>query len=733
MKKLQILFIILFASLSSFAATKIWIGASGGIWSTGTNWDTGTPSSTDDVIFNTSVTVVVDGVKNVNTLVINGNANVIFSGNNTTTLITLNCAGCTSIIELGSTLTLTGNTATNKCELTLASSAIFNVNGTLNVGIATQTATQRLLPTTGTVTTINGTINIVGSGASVSGSAAATYIVNGIQEMKRNAGVFPTGTYATSARNIISGQTTSQVSFTSSQLTTWGNIEYNAPGNTLTATNNLFSGNAICQSLKIIDDGSGNAAISGSSTARIITINGNLEVGAGTNLNINVSPTIAATGSGLIVLGNIIIDGNLTETGSNTASFLTLGGTTAQTISINGAITNDVTLNVNGAGVKTALTDIVLPNSANAKLVFTNGNLDMLTNSKLLFIQNNVTEACITGTANSHIIGKMKRNTNFIRSYHFPVSSNATDIPKCLITTEVAGASDFTIEFVGSNTNKLNGLTTGIIDQVENYIWDIQRSIGGSTAQISLGYGGFAANNVTVPAQAKVVHWNGTVWEDKGGTVDVVPLNINAITSNVGCNDFSPYSIGGIIGTLPLSIEFFKGSKLTAGNFLDWKVTCTSAPSVELILERSADGRDFKAINTQNESASRCLQGFNYIDASPLADANYYRLKMTTPDGAFRYSAIVVILNKSKGFELISIAPNPVKERAILTLTSAKAGKMEITISDVAGKVISKQSIVVIAGNNPINLNFATLGAGTYSITAVNAEAEIKTTRFVKY
>jgi hypothetical protein len=184
---------------------------------------------------------------------------------------------------------------------------------------------------------------------------------------------------------------------------------------------------------------------------------------------------------------------------------------------------------------------------------------------------------------------------------------------------------------------------------------------------------------------------------------------------------------------LPISIEFFKGSKLATGNFLDWKVTCTSASTVELTLERSADGRDFKAINTQNESAARCLQGFDYIDARPLAGANYYRLKITTPDGATRYSTIVVILNKSNGFELISIAPNPVKDRAILTLTSAKAGKMEITVSDIAGKIVSKQSIVVIAGNNPVPLSVATLGAGTYTIAAVNAEGETKTTRFVKY
>ena len=91
------------------------------------------------------------------------------------------------------------------------------------------------------------------------------------------------------------------------------------------------------------------------------------------------------------------------------------------------------------------------------------------------------------------------------------------------------------------------------------------------------------------------------------------------------------------------------------------------------------------------------------------------------------------MLNKEKGFELISLAPNPVKSTSILSLTTVKGGRIDINVSDLTGKVISKQSVVVIAGNNPITMNFATFSAGTYIITAVNAEGELKTTRFVKF
>lgn len=208
-------------------------------------------------------------------------------------------------------------------------------------------------------------------------------------------------------------------------------------------------------------------------------------------------------------------------------------------------------------------------------------------------------------------------------------------------------------------------------------------------------------------------------------------IGVSWATFNVP--SFSNFFLNKQGAILPITIEYFRGSKLATANYLDWKVTCTSEPSVFMSLERSGDGRNFKSIKDQTATATRCLQGFNYTDVSPLAGYNYYRLKTVTLDGKVKYSSIVTLLNREKGFELISLAPNPVKTTSTLSLTTVKGGKVDISVSDVTGKVVSKQSTVVIAGNNPINMNFSTLAAGTYNITVVNGENEIKTMRFVKF
>ena len=196
---------------------------------------------------------------------------------------------------------------------------------------------------------------------------------------------------------------------------------------------------------------------------------------------------------------------------------------------------------------------------------------------------------------------------------------------------------------------------------------------------------------------------------------------------------FSNFFIKGGSAVLPIGISYFKGSKKTAGNYLDWKVNCSTSPSVLITLERSLDSRNFKAIDEQTATSVRCLQAFDYTDASPLAGINYYRLKVVDQAGVVNYSSIVALLNKEKGFEVISIAPNPVKNNATLTLTSAKAAKLQIKVVDFAGKMLSAQNVSVIAGNNLLPFDFANLAAGTYNIIAVNVDGETKTIRFVKY
>jgi hypothetical protein len=195
---------------------------------------------------------------------------------------------------------------------------------------------------------------------------------------------------------------------------------------------------------------------------------------------------------------------------------------------------------------------------------------------------------------------------------------------------------------------------------------------------------------------------------------------------------FSNFYLHKQSSVLPIRVDYITGRKSGAVNNLDWKVTCTNSPTVELTLERSGNGSDFKAINTQNETQTRCDQPFAYTDASPLQGKNYYRVKVVGVDGIATYSRVVTLLNADKGFELISIAPNPVNEASKLNIASAKADKVTITIVDKNGKVASTTQVVLVAGSNTIPLASARLASGSYHVIVTNEDGERKNLSFVK-
>jgi Secretion system C-terminal sorting domain len=214
------------------------------------------------------------------------------------------------------------------------------------------------------------------------------------------------------------------------------------------------------------------------------------------------------------------------------------------------------------------------------------------------------------------------------------------------------------------------------------------------------------------------IFWNGTFWE--------VSFTVTGFSGfYIHSNNFN--------APLPITINYFTGVKQGTNHLLNWKVTCNSTPRVTMTLERSADSRNFTGINTTTADAARCNQPFDYTDANPLKGMNYYRLKMVDVDGKISYSSIVALLNAVKGFDIVSIAPNPVvTDNFKLNVASAQAGKMEMVIFDMQGRLVNRQSIPLIAGFNSLPVNVGNLAAGTYTIQAVIGEERSKVMRFVK-
>ena len=152
-----------------------------------------------------------------------------------------------------------------------------------------------------------------------------------------------------------------------------------------------------------------------------------------------------------------------------------------------------------------------------------------------------------------------------------------------------------------------------------------------------------------------------------------------------------------------------------------------------MILERSADSRNFSSINSITADALRCRQPFDFTDKNPLSGINYYRLKIIDIGGKVSYSSIVALLNAVRGFEIISLTPNPaVGNNITLNISSAIALKINLAIFDMQGKLVNRQTAAVIAGFTAIPMQVGKLAAGSYTIQAIIADEKPKVIRFVK-
>ena len=198
-------------------------------------------------------------------------------------------------------------------------------------------------------------------------------------------------------------------------------------------------------------------------------------------------------------------------------------------------------------------------------------------------------------------------------------------------------------------------------------------------------------------------------------------FNINTGTQSVASN--ATYKILLVkTAVLPVKLVYFRGTKQTDGNLLEWK-TASEQNNDRFEIERSADGRQFTAIASvpgSGSSSSDLL--YSYKDSAPLNGLNYYRLKQINVDGSHTYSEIIIIRfeGKVKSFLLY---PNPVNEMLIVEFDNAVSGDLIIKIFDVNGHQLIRQEKSV--SSRQLYINTSRLPAGSYFI-----EIEVNKTQY---
>ncbi|HMD00420.1 MAG TPA: T9SS type A sorting domain-containing protein, partial [Ferruginibacter sp.] len=205
------------------------------------------------------------------------------------------------------------------------------------------------------------------------------------------------------------------------------------------------------------------------------------------------------------------------------------------------------------------------------------------------------------------------------------------------------------------------------------------------------------------PYELGVTKYDGTILQENGTLNDnypgvynyILPANTLIIPYDNGyyaeftVSSFSEFWLnnGGFSGQnpLPLSLLSFEAIKQNKRSLLLWS-TDNEVNLNKFIVERSADGRSYRAIGETIANNRSGINNYTLTDNQPFAGINFYRLKMADRDGSFKYSPIRKI-NFASDADDISIYPNPVlRDGSVNIISSGNCN--QAVIYDAMGKEV---------------------------------------------
>ena len=431
-------------------------------------------------------------------------------------------------------------------------------------------------------------------------------------------------------------------------------------------------------------------------------------------------------GSALTVTSTLQIGGfinNLGNAFAATSGTITMNGTLPQVLPP--AFTNSNT--VQNLIISNPV-NVTLSGDINVSNLFTLSNGLLRTGNNNLVIANNATT---TGaSAVRYVDGNVRKVGN--QAFTFPVG-NLNRYAPISISAPVNTTDHFTASHSFTNPNNSSYTTTSLGAGLNNVsvkeFWLLNRTNGTSNVDVTLSFDASRTGNVTTLADLRVARWTGSQWVNEGNTGTTGTPAEGTVKSNT-VTSFSPFTLGSSTASnpLPLSLLTFTAQQKNSNVTLAWQ-TINEVNASHFNIQQSTNGTSFKIVGRINTQG-----GGNYAYTDDVSGMNastvFYRLQMVDQDGNFTYSKTLAVLFKARNAQL-TIFPNPVKGSLFVQLYSSKNEKLSIQITDMKGRVLQQQEVMVSVGNMSLSFNASKLAKGTY-VLLVKGDNLIQQKQFIK-
>ena len=132
------------------------------------------------------------------------------------------------------------------------------------------------------------------------------------------------------------------------------------------------------------------------------------------------------------------------------------------------------------------------------------------------------------------------------------------------------------------------------------------------------------------------------------------------------------------------------------------------------IIEKSIDGVHFEQAGSVLPMDNRFGDGYIFTDPENISNINYYRLKLISANNSPAiYSKTILLYNRSALFKISAI--NPFYSNLKINILLPERGKVEMNLCDIYGKILSKKTLLLSAGNSQVIFdNVSDLPVGMY-------------------
>jgi hypothetical protein len=376
-----------------------------------------------------------------------------------------------------------------------------------------------------------------------------------------------------------------------------------------------------------------------------------------------------------------------------------------------------------------------------------NQDVNILSSGELKMVSGNLT----VGTHNLVIDGINQVGTPSLTDNHIVTNSTGS----LTIRSVGAGPVDFP---VGPSADSLNtvkisdGGSKNITIRVNkdivpgiafpsfgiNRTWNIKASAVVSGVTMAFQYASNDANvNVPQPQAMEFLMYSGSVWNIMPGNSNLAPTGADpawlvTTASTITINNSStPYALGKN-GTEILPLDFFitcKAQKVNNAALIGWNIADASAAD-HFEVQRSVNNAGFETIATVQPSMNQL--DYHYTDAALANGTSLYRIKVVRRSGSTRYSNTVAVISNSKDVIINSIAPNPVNNKTMLSISSGAASTIDLVLVDINGRIIKQWRQFVQEGNSAIPLDLENIHAGVYFLTGFLTNSTTNSVRLVK-